>query len=187
MRYQDLCGICRALQCTTAGPHNAISCNILGGGSVCGLGPDLVGIHFVSLAARYRVAARSTTLYPGVEKIQAARGYNFGSNFALSLPTVRNNFLLLPWRVAQRTLSVLFPVWTVTASLMKHRRIRSVTSHLSRMLLDQSPSGPLKFCDQSVVHPVPHETCVACFSSCAHCRCSSNSLQLAMHGSKISH
>ena len=46
-----------AFQCTTAGPNNAIPSNLLGVGSVCGLGPDLVGIHSISLAARYRVAA----------------------------------------------------------------------------------------------------------------------------------
>ena len=44
------------------------------GGSVCGLGLDLVGIHSISLAARYRVAACSTTLRQGLEKIQAAQG-----------------------------------------------------------------------------------------------------------------
>ena len=46
-----------ALQCTTAGPYNAIPSNLLGVGCVCGLGPDLVGIHSISLAARHRVAA----------------------------------------------------------------------------------------------------------------------------------
>ena len=43
-----------ALQCTTAGPYNAIPTYLLGVGSVCGLGPDLVGIHSISLAARHR-------------------------------------------------------------------------------------------------------------------------------------
>ena len=33
----------------------------LGVGSVCGLGPDLEGIHSISLAARHRVAACLTT------------------------------------------------------------------------------------------------------------------------------
>ena len=33
-----------ALQFTTAGPYNAISTNLLCVGSVCGLGPDLVGL-----------------------------------------------------------------------------------------------------------------------------------------------
>ena len=39
-----------ALQCTTAGLYNATPSNLLGVGSVCGLGLDLVGIHSLSLA-----------------------------------------------------------------------------------------------------------------------------------------
>ena len=65
-----------ALQCTTAGPYNAVPSTLLGVGSVCGLGPDLVGIHSISFAARYRVAACSTTLRQGLEKIQTAREHN---------------------------------------------------------------------------------------------------------------
>ena len=41
-------------------------------GSVCGLGPDLVGIDSASLAARNRTAACSKTLNQGLEKIQVA-------------------------------------------------------------------------------------------------------------------
>ena len=41
-----------ALQCTTAGAYNAIPSNLPRVDSVCGLGPDLVGIHSISLAAR---------------------------------------------------------------------------------------------------------------------------------------
>ena len=73
-----------ALHCTTAGPYNAIPCNLLGVGSMCGLGPDLVGIHSISLAARFGAAACLTTLNQGIEKIQAARGYNFAPIFGLS-------------------------------------------------------------------------------------------------------
>ena len=65
-----------ALQCTTAGSHSAISSSLLGVGSVCGLGPDLVGIHSISLAAHYRVAACSSTLRRGLEKVSEARGHN---------------------------------------------------------------------------------------------------------------
>ena len=53
-----------ALQCTTAVPYHAFPSHLLGVGSMCCLGPDLVGIHSISLAARYRVAACSTTLNP---------------------------------------------------------------------------------------------------------------------------
>ena len=59
-----------ALQCTTAGPYNAIPTSLLGVGSVCGLGPDIVRIHSISLAARCRTAACSNTLNQGLEKIQ---------------------------------------------------------------------------------------------------------------------
>ena len=52
--------------CTTAGPYNALPSKLPGVGSVCGLGPDLVRIHS-SLAARYRVAACSTTLSQGLD------------------------------------------------------------------------------------------------------------------------
>ena len=65
-----------ALQCTTAGPYNAISSKLLAVGSVCGLGLDLVGIHSISLAARYRVAACSSALRRGLEKVNDARGHN---------------------------------------------------------------------------------------------------------------
>ena len=101
MRLQDLCDICaeftgsvcapdkatlkaeaHAPQCTTAGPYNAIPTYLLGVGSVCGLGPDLVGIHSISLAARYRTAAWSSTLNQGLEKIQAARGQSVAPIFA---------------------------------------------------------------------------------------------------------
>ena len=41
-----------ALQCTTAGPCNFIPSSLLGVGSICGLGFDLVGIESIRLAAR---------------------------------------------------------------------------------------------------------------------------------------
>ena len=82
-----------ALQCTTAGPYNAIPSKLLAVGSVCGLGPDLVGIHPISLAARHRVAACSTTPTHGLEKVNAARGHNCTPLFALS-PAWEYEFLL---------------------------------------------------------------------------------------------
>ena len=52
----------------------------------CGVGPDLVGIHYVSLATRYRTAACSNTLNQGLQMIQAARAYDvfFAPVFALN-------------------------------------------------------------------------------------------------------
>ena len=73
-----------SLQCTTAGPYNATPSTLLGVGSMCGLGPDLVGIHSISLAAGYRVATCSTTLSQGLGKINTARGHNCTPIFALS-------------------------------------------------------------------------------------------------------
>ena len=80
------------LQCTTAGPYNAIPTSQQGVGSVCGLGPDLVGIHSISLAARYRTAACSNTLNQGLEKIQAARAFDFAPFLALG-PNWEKDFL----------------------------------------------------------------------------------------------
>ena len=84
-----------ALQCTTAGPYNAIPSKLLGVGSVCGLGPDLVGIHSISLAARYRVAACSSTLSRGLESQKGA--WTQLHSFLLSLPFGKESFLFPPW------------------------------------------------------------------------------------------
>ena len=50
------------LQCTTAGPYNAIPSSLLKASSICGIGPGVVGIHSITLEARYRVATCSSTL-----------------------------------------------------------------------------------------------------------------------------
>ena len=63
--------------------YNAVPTSLLGVGSVCGLGPDLVGIDAISLAARYRTAACPNTLNQGLEKIQAARAFDFAPILAL--------------------------------------------------------------------------------------------------------
>ena len=52
-----------------------------------------MGIHSISLAARFRVAACSTTLHQGLEKFQTARGHNCTPIFALS-PTWEREFLV---------------------------------------------------------------------------------------------
>ena len=82
-----------ALQCTTAGPYNAIPSSLFQVGSICGLGPDLIGIHSISLAAHYRVAACSSTLRRGLEKVNEARGHNCTPLFALS-PAWERDFLV---------------------------------------------------------------------------------------------
>ena len=145
----------RALQCTTAGRYNAVPTNLLDVGCVCGLGPDLVGIHTVSLAARCRTAARSSTFNQGLEKIQIARGCNFAPIFALC----PKEFLAPSMAGSTADVSTLYVVWTMMASLLRPRRIRSrklplicsVPNSLSRILLDQSPCGPPRLWDRSAV------------------------------------
>ena len=73
-----------AIQCTTEGPYNAVSSKLLEVGSICGLGPDLIGIHSIILSARYRVAACSSTLRRVLEKVKEARVHNCTLLFALS-------------------------------------------------------------------------------------------------------
>ena len=75
-------------------PYHAIPSHLLGVGSICGLGPDLVGVHSISLAARYRVAACSTTLTRCLEKIQTGSWTQLHSYF-LSLSPVWEKELLV--------------------------------------------------------------------------------------------
>ena len=65
----------------------------LGLGSICRLGPDL--------AARYRVAACSTTLSQALEKSNTVRGHNCTPLFAFS-PIWEKIFLFPPWPTALR-------------------------------------------------------------------------------------
>ena len=81
------------LQCTTAGPYHAVPSYLLGVGSVCGLGPDLVGVHSLSFAARYRVAACLPTLRRGFEKNPFGSWTRLHSYFR-SLSPVWENFLV---------------------------------------------------------------------------------------------
>ena len=83
-----------ALQCTTAGPYHAIPSYLLGVGSICGLGPDLVGTSSISLSARYRVAACSTTLTKAFRKIKRLVG-TIALLFSLSLPSGRTNGIVV--------------------------------------------------------------------------------------------
>ena len=59
---------------------------------MCGFGPDLVGFHSISLAARNRTAACSNTFNQGLEKIQAARAFDFAPILALC-PNWEKEFL----------------------------------------------------------------------------------------------
>ena len=73
--------------------YNAITSSLLQVGSICGLGPDVVGIHSISLAAGFGVAACSSTLRRGLEKVSEARVHNCTLLFALS-PAWEQEFLL---------------------------------------------------------------------------------------------
>ena len=79
-----------ALQCTTAGPYNAIPTDLQRTGSVCDLGIDQFRIRNLSLAALFRTAANSNTLAGGLAKISAAREYDGVSFFS--------RWITAPWK-----------------------------------------------------------------------------------------
>ena len=58
---------------------------LLTSNAVCGLGSDICGIHIISLAARFRTAANSSTLANGLAKIRAARVFGGASIYVHSL------------------------------------------------------------------------------------------------------
>ena len=113
-----------ALHCTTAGPYNAISSKLLEVGSVCGHGPDLVGIHSISLAARYRVAACSSTLRRGLEMSVRHAG-TVALLSLLFLPLGNISFFFLPSPFSQRMLLAFFLGWTVMTRLMMCRKTKN--------------------------------------------------------------
>ena len=79
-----------ALHCTTAGPYNAFPSTFLGVGSVCGVGPDLVGILF----HLYRVCSMLDHAEPRPWKYQYDSSTQWHS-FLLSLPF--KDFLVPSW------------------------------------------------------------------------------------------
>ena len=117
--------------------------------------PDLVGIHFLNLAVRYRVAACSTTLSRGLEKISTARGLNCTPFCSLS-PTGKKNFLFPPWpRVLQMHL-ISFVGWTVMTHMMKVRKTKQkiATGLLLDKLHKQDFAGPLSSRAPRVLGPI---------------------------------
>ena len=104
-----------ALQCTTAGPYNAITSTLLQVGSICGLGPGVIGIFSISLAARYRIATCST-------KKSVRHEGTIALFFLLSLPFGSMSFFFRPWPSTQRMhLTFLFG-WTAMTRLMMCRK-----------------------------------------------------------------
>ena len=89
-------------------PYNAFPSTLLGVGSVCGLGPNLVGIHSISL-----VAACSTTLSQGLEKTQYGSWTQLYSYFLLFLLFWETEFSCSFYGLLHRgCFLILFVVWT---------------------------------------------------------------------------
>ena len=127
VRHAKYVGIMHALQCTTAGPNNAIPSALLGVGSVCGFGLDLMGIHSLSLATRCRVAACSNTLFPGLAKISTARQHNCTSLFAFC-PFGEKEFFAPSMTYSILNAFDIFVDWTVMA--------RFTNSHRKKFAID---------------------------------------------------
>ena len=145
-----------ALQCTTAGPYNAIPTNLRCVGSMCGLGPDLIGIHSLRLAARYRTAACSNTLSQGFEKIQAAREYDFAPMFALSSDSEKK--FLAP-SMARSTVEAFNIVRCLEHSgklddSPQDKRQKVATALLRDKLLAQDFAGPLSSRASRILGPI---------------------------------
>ena len=122
-----------ALQCTSAGPKNAIPSTLLGFCSDFGLGPFLVGIHSLCPAARYRVAACSITLSQSLEKISTARGRNCTPLFARS-PSWEKNSLLHPCFSVPRNKKQKVATGPLLDKLLKQDFAGLLSSRASRVL-----------------------------------------------------
>ena len=147
-----------ALQCTTAGPYNAIPTNSLRVGSTCGIAPTLW--RFTLLASRPVIELRpvQTRSIKAWKRSRQLVGMIW-LQLLLSAPTGKRIFWLLPWLVALRMRSLLYVAWTAVANLMILRRTRnkrlpqpcSATNCMSKTLPDQSLHVPPEFLDRSVV------------------------------------
>ena len=123
-----------APQCTTVGPYHAIPSNLHG----------------------YRTAACSNTLNQGLEKIQAARAFDFAPILALC-PSWERNFLLPLWLVAPRMRSILYVVWTAMASLMRSHRTRNRRLPLAYSVTNYTHSvlpGPISLRASKILGPI---------------------------------
>ena len=136
-----------ALQYTTAGPYNAIPSKPLEVGSVCGLGPDLVGIHSISLAARCRVAACSSTL---------RRAEVLKKSVRHALPLGNMSFFFPSWPSTQRVHLILFVGWTVMTHLMMsaNKKQKAATVLLLDKLHKQDFAVPLACRASKVLGPI---------------------------------
>ena len=166
---------------------------------VCGLGPDLVGLHSISLVARYRTAACSNTLSQGLEKIQAARGYDFAPIVALSSDWEKN--FLAP-SMARSTADAFTIVCCMDRSgklddSPQDKKQKAATALLRDKWYEQDFAGPISSRASRILGPISrflqsvdstsHETCVARRPSWTHCWILTHPLQWAVYGTKISH
>ena len=115
-----------------------------------------MGIHSISLAARYRVPACSTTLTLGLEKVSAARGHNCTPLIALS-PAWEHEFLFLS--MAFNTASA----FDITCRLDRNDTLHDVPQNKKQkaatgLLLDklhkQDFAGPLACRASRVLEPI---------------------------------
>ena len=145
-----------ALQRTAASPYNAIPANLLCVGFMCGLGPDLVGIHSLSLAARYRTAACSNTLIQGPQKIQAVREYDFAPMFAISSDWEKN--FLVP-SMARSTAEAVHIVLCLDHTCKlddapQDKRQKVATTLLRDKLLAHDFAGPVSQLASRILGPI---------------------------------
>ena len=111
-------------------------------GSMCGLGPDLVGIHPISPAARHRVAACSFTLRRGLGKVNEGRGHKTNPLFAL--PVWEQELLFPSMTFHTANAFYIFADWTVTThltKLFKTKKQKVATSLLVDKLRTQDSAG----------------------------------------------
>ena len=124
--------------------------------------PDLVCIHSISLAARYRVAACSTTLTQGLEKVSAARGHSCTPLFALS-PAWEREFLLPS--MAFNTASAFDIICRLDRNdtlddVPQNKKQKAATGLLLGKLHKQDVAGPLACRASKVLGPISrHPTC----------------------------
>ena len=147
-----------ALKCTTAGAYNVFPTSLRGFGSVCGLGPDLVGIHSISLAARYRTAACSNTLNQGLQKIQAARAFDFAPILALS--SIWDKEFLAP-SMGRSTADAFNIVCRLDHNgklddSSQDKKQKAATSLLRDKLHRQDFAGPISLRASKVLGPISH-------------------------------
>ena len=81
-----------ALQCTTAGPYNAISSTLLGVGSICGLVPDLVAF----IPSAWLLAIELRHARPRLAKVLRRSTRLVGTIALLFWPSVLEKKFLVP-------------------------------------------------------------------------------------------